>query len=110
MATRCSTEPAFGRLARGPGYLRFLGAATFSRVADEMFSVGVVLLALERTGSAALAGALVAALTLPSMFTAPLLGAWLDLRGRRKALMMLDQAVASVALASIAFGVGRAPD
>ena len=75
-----------------------------------MFSVGVVLLALERTGSAALAGALVAAITFPSIFTAPLLGAWLDLRGRRKALMMLDQAVASVALVSIALGVGRAPD
>jgi MFS family permease len=105
-----TTEPAFRHLAREPGYLRFLGAATFSRVADEMFSVGVVLLVLERTGSATLAGALVAAITLPSLFTAPLLGAWLDLRGRRKALMMLDQAVASVALVAIALGAGRAPD
>ena len=90
--------------------MRFLVAATSARVADEMFSVGVVLLALERSGSAALAGALVAAITLPSVFTAPLLGAWLDLRGRRKRLMMLDQAVASVALVLIAVGVGRAPD
>jgi predicted MFS family arabinose efflux permease len=75
-----------------------------------MFSVGVVLLALERTGSAALAGFLVAAITLPSLVTAPLLGAWLDLRGRRKALMMLDQAVASAALVAIALLIGRAPD
>src|SRR3954462_8612599 len=98
----------FQHLAREPDYLRFVGAATFSRVADEMFSVGVVLLVLERTGSAALAGALVAAITLPSFFTAPVLGAWLDLHGRRKALMMLDQGVASVALVAIALGAGRA--
>jgi MFS family permease len=110
MATRSSTKASFRELAREPDYLRFLGAATFSRVADEMFSVGVVLLVLERTGSAALAGALVAAITLPSLFTAPLLGAWLDLRGRRKALMMLDQAVASVALVAIALFAGKAPD
>src|SRR4051812_31330335 len=100
----------FRGLAGEPDYLRFLGAATFSRVADEMFSVGVVLLVLERTGSATLAGALVAAITLPSLFTAPILGAWLDLHGRRKALMMLDQGVASLALVAIALGAGRAPD
>src|SRR3954469_7464986 len=110
MATRSSTERGFARLAREPGYLRFVGAATFARVADEMFSVGVVLLALERTGSAAVAGLLVAAITLPSLITAPLLGAWLDLRGRRKALMMLDQVMASAALIAIALLLGHAPD
>src|SRR3954462_16005410 len=100
----------FQHLAREPDYLRFVGAATFSRVADEMFSVGVVLHVLERTGSAALAGALVAAITLPSLFTAPVLGAWLDLHGRRKALMMLDQGVAAVAIVAIALFAGKAPD
>src|SRR3954468_10054719 len=110
MATRSSTEPAFGRLADEPGYLRFVGAATFSRTADEMFLVGVVLLVLERTGSAALAGVLVAAITLPSLVTAPLLGAWLDLHGRRKALMMIDQAIGAAAITAIALFAGRAPD
>src|SRR4051794_29865873 len=110
MATRSSTERGFAPLAREPSYLRFVGAATFARVADEMFSVGVVLLALERTGSAAVAGLLVAAITLPSLVTAPLLGAWLDLRGRRKALMMLDQVLASAALVAIAILLGHAPD
>jgi MFS family permease len=85
-------------------------AATFSRVADEMFSVGVVLLVLERTGSAALAGALVAAITLPSLVSAPLLGAWLDLHGRRKRLMMIDQVIGALAIAAIALFAGRAPD
>src|SRR4051812_8947452 len=113
MATRSSTtdaEGGFRQLAREPGYSRFVGAATFSRVADEMFSVGVVLLVLERTGSAALAGVLVAAITLPSLVTAPLLGAWLDLHGRRKALMMIDQAIAATAITAIALFAGRAPD
>jgi MFS family permease len=105
-----TTELGFAPLAREPGYLRFVGAATFARVADEMFSVGVVLLALERTGSAAVAGLLVAAITLPSLITAPLLGAWLDLRGRRKALMMLDQVLASAALIALALLLGHVPD
>jgi MFS family permease len=74
-----------------------------------MFSVGVVLLTLERTGSAALAGAIVGAITFPSLVTAPLLGAWLDLHGRRKALMMLDQGVAGFALIFLAFGIGHVP-
>jgi MFS family permease len=111
MATPSSTtDGGFRELAGEPGYLRFVGAATFSRVADEMFSVGAVLLVLERTGSAALAGALVAAITLPSLVTAPLLGAWLDLHGRRKALMMADQVIGASAIAAIALFAGRAPD
>src|SRR5215212_10746400 len=97
-------------LRRQPGYVRFLGAATLARMADEMFSVSVVLLVLERTGSATLAGGVVAAITFPSLVTAPLLGAWLDLRGRRKALMMIDQVIASVAILCIALFAGRAPD
>jgi MFS family permease len=105
-----TTDLAFRRLAREPGYGRFVGAATFSRMADEMFSVGVVLLVLERTGSAALAGALVAAITFPSLITAPLLGAWLDLHGRRKALMTLDQLIGASAVAAIALFAGKAPD
>jgi hypothetical protein len=55
-----------------PGYLKFLSAATLARVSDEMFSVGVVLLVLERTDSAGLAGAAVAAITLPSLISGPL--------------------------------------
>ena len=68
-----------------------MSAATLARVSDEMFSVGVVLLVLDRTGSAGLAGATVAAITLPSLMTGPLLGAWLDLTGRRRWLMVFDQ-------------------
>ena len=75
-----------------------------------MFSVGVVLFVLERTGSAALAGATVAAVTLPSLITGPLLGAWLDLTGRRRVLMIYDQLAISAGLAAILLLAGEAPD
>ncbi|MFL5884653.1 MAG: MFS transporter [Thermoleophilaceae bacterium] len=91
-----------------PGYVRFLLAATPARVADEMFSVAVVLLVLERTGDAALAGGVVAAITLPSLITAPLLGAWMDLRGKRRRLMLIDQALATAVLIALVLMIGHA--
>jgi predicted MFS family arabinose efflux permease len=93
-----------------PGYLPFASAATLARVSDEMFSVGVVLLVLDRTGNAGLAGLVVAAITLPSLVTGPLLGAWLDLTGRRRVLMVLDQLVIAAVLVAIIALIGNAPD
>jgi MFS family permease len=101
---------SLSRLRRQPGYPLFYTTATVTRLADEMFSVGVVLLALERTGSAALAGATVAAITLPSLVSGPLLGAWLDQTGRRRKVMILDQVLAATALIAIVLLVGNAPD
>ena len=75
-----------------------------------MFSVGVVLLVLERTGSAELAGATVAAITLPSLLTGPLLGAWLDLTGRRRVLMIVDQVVIASVLVALVALIGHGPD
>jgi predicted MFS family arabinose efflux permease len=98
------------RLRAQPGYLPFVSAATLARVSDEMFSVGVVLLVLDRTGSAALAGATVAAITLPSLVTGPLLGAWLDLTGRRRSLMVADQLVIAAVLVALVAMIGNAPD
>jgi MFS family permease len=101
---------SLSRLRRQPGYPLFYTTATVTRLADEMFSVGVVLLALERTGSAALAGAIVAAITLPSLVSGPLLGAWLDQTGRRRKVMILDQVLAATALIAIVLALGNAPD
>jgi predicted MFS family arabinose efflux permease len=70
----------------------------------------VVLLTLERTGSVVLAGVMVGAITFPSLITAPLLGGWLDLHGRRRALMMLDQVLAGGAVTFLALGIGNVPD
>lgn len=98
------------RLRAQPGYQAFVTAATLARVSDEMFSVGVVLLVLDRTGSPGLAGTAVAAITLPSVLTAPLLGAWLDMSGHRRALMAADQVVMAGVLIALALTIGRAPD
>jgi predicted MFS family arabinose efflux permease len=98
------------RLRAQPGYLRFVSAATLARVSDEMFSVGVVLLVLDRTGSPELAGASVAAITLPSLVTGPLLGAWLDLTGRRRLLMVTDQLLITSVLLTLVLAIGNAPD
>jgi len=97
------------RLRAQPGYTRFVSAATLARVSDEMFSVGVVLLVLDRTGSPGLAGATVAAITFPSLVSGPLLGAWLDLTGRRRTLMVIDQLVIASVLVALVLLVGHAP-
>src|SRR5438093_12683285 len=98
------------RLRRQPGYPLFWATATITRLADEMYSVGIVLLILERTGSAGLAGATVAAVTLPSIVSGPLLGAWLDRTGRRRGVMMLDQVLAATSLVGIVALAGNAPN
>jgi predicted MFS family arabinose efflux permease len=92
-----------------PGYVKFLSAATLARVSDEMFGVGVVLLVLHRTDSPSLAGATVAAVTLPSLVSGPLLGAWLDLTGRRRTLMVIDQIVIATVLVALVLLIGHAP-
>ncbi len=98
------------RLRRQPGYPLFWATATITRLADDMFSVGVVLLVLDRTGSPALAGATVAAVTLPSVVSGPLLGAWLDRTERRRSVMMLDQVLAASTLVGIVALAGNGPD
>jgi MFS family permease len=96
------------QLRAQPGYQAFVGAATLARVSDEMFSVGVVLLVLDRTGSPGLAGVTVAAITLPGILTAPLLGAWLDVSGRRRVLMAIDQVIIAGVLVALALAIGHA--
>jgi predicted MFS family arabinose efflux permease len=98
------------RLSDQPGYLPFVSAATLARVSDEMFSVGVVLLVLDRTGSAGLAGLAVAAITLPSLISGPLLGAWLDLTGRRRGLMVIDQLLIASMLVVLVLVAGNTPN
>ena len=101
---------SIARLRHQPGYSRLYGAATLARLADEMFSVGVVLFLLDRTGSPELAGATVAAITLPSIVTGPLVGAWLDLTGRRRSLMVVDQLAITATLIGILVVAGHGPD
>jgi predicted MFS family arabinose efflux permease len=100
----------FARLRRQPGYPLFFTTATITRFADDMFAVGTVLLVLDRTGSAPLAGAVVAAVTFPSIITGPVLGAWLDRARSRRRIMMLDQLIAASTIVALVALAGRAPD
>jgi predicted MFS family arabinose efflux permease len=92
-----------------PGYPAFYLAATLARLASEMFTVAVVLLVLARTGRPALAGAVVAASTLPSVVSGPLLGAWLDRTGRRRTALASNQVLLAASLLAILAAAGRAP-
>jgi MFS family permease len=101
---------AITALRRSHGYPQFLTAATFARLADEMFGVGVVLLVLERTGSPSLAGLTVAAATLPGVLSGPVIGAWLDRTGRRSLIYKVDRVLLAVVLVGILAAAGNAPD
>jgi MFS family permease len=96
-------------LWRTPGLAVLFTASTTARLAHEATRVAVVLLVLERTGSPALAGALVAALTLPSLVTGPLLGAWLDRTSHRRTAFVVNQALLPLVLLGLLLVAGRAP-
>ncbi len=108
MHGRLSPERA-ASVWRLPGYRPFYLAATFGRVADEMLPVAVVLLVLDRTASPALAGATVAAASLPSVLTGPVLGAWLDRSAHRRAALAANQVVLAAALLGMLLVAGSAP-
>jgi MFS family permease len=98
-----------GGLPAQPGYPAFVLAATMARLASEMFAVAAVLLVLERTDRPALAGAVVAATTLPAVVTGPVLGAWLDRTSRRRAALATNQVLLASSLLAILAAAGRAP-
>jgi predicted MFS family arabinose efflux permease len=102
-------ETRAGGLRAQPGWPAYFLAATLARLASEMFPVAVVLLVLDRTGRAALAGAAVAATTLPSVVTGPVLGAWLDRTARRRAALASNQVVLGASLLAILAAAGHAP-
>jgi MFS family permease len=97
-------------LMRRPGYLSFTLTVAVSRIVGAMFIVAGVLLVLERTGSAPLAGAVSAAAVFPGALSGPWLGAWLDVVRRRRALIVADRLVSVVALVALVALAGHAPD
>ena len=104
-----SAPPRQPGLAAQPGYPAFLLAATLARLASEMFPVAAVLLVLDRTGRPGLAGAVVAATTLPAVVTGPVLGAWLDRTSRRRLALASNQVLLAASLLGILATAGRAP-
>ncbi|WP_375423230.1 MFS transporter [uncultured Friedmanniella sp.] len=89
--------------------LLYLAAAVLVRLADEGARVALLLLALERTGSAGRGGVLVAALLVPHVVAAPVVGLLTD-RARRPGRVLAVAAVGFAAcLATAALGLGRLP-
>ena len=102
-------ETRAGGLWAQPGWPAFLLAATLSRLASEMFPVAAVLLVLDRTGRPGLAGAVVAAFTLPAVVTGPVLGAWLDRTSRRRLALASNQVLMTASLLGLLAAAGRGP-
>lgn len=96
-------------LWRSAGLWSLFTASTAARLANESARVAMVLLVLERTRSPALAGAVVAAATLPALLTGPLLGAWLDRTPHRRLAFAGNQVLLLVSMAGLLLATGHAP-
>jgi MFS family permease len=95
-------------LWRTPGLGVLFTASTAARLANESARVAVVLLVLDRTHSPALAGALVAALTLPQLLSGPVLGAWLDRTHHRRTAFVANQLLLPLVLVGLLAAAGHA--
>src|SRR4051794_33158676 len=91
--------------------MRYLAAAALVRLADEGARVALVLLAVERTGSASAGALLVAALLVPHVVAAPAVGLLAD-RARRPERLLAAAAAgfaAALGAAAIVGSTGLAP-
>lgn len=88
---------------------RYFAAAVLVRVADEGARVALILLALERTGSPATGGLLVAALLVPHVVAAPAVGLLTDRARRPRWVLAAAAAGFAAALLVTATGLGRLP-
>jgi predicted MFS family arabinose efflux permease len=91
-----------------PG-LVLLASATASRLADSAASVALVLAIIARTHDPRLSGLVVAAFTVPTLVTGPVLGAYLDRLRRRKPLFAANSVMLAGALAAVNVLAGHVP-
>ena len=90
----------YGRLMRVPGFRQLLVSSLLTRTASQMWTVGLVLFALQRYHSPGVAGLSLFLLIFPGLLLSPVAGALLDRHGRKR-LMTLDFIVAAVCLTVI---------
>ncbi|MFF3964210.1 MFS transporter [Streptomyces griseorubiginosus] len=88
----------------------YLTSAILARTADEGARVALVMLAAQRSGSPALGGASVAALMIPHVAAAPVVGALADAVRRRRLFHAGAVILYGVALAALAALMGRADE
>ncbi len=94
-------QPSYRALLRVQGLPRLVGSMILARIAGQMVSLVIVLFALEKYGSPAVAGAAIFLSIAPGLLASPVAGALLDRHGRTR-LVVLDYAVAALCLWLIA--------
>jgi MFS family permease len=100
-------HPADSLKTNGIGAL--LISATVSRLADQSASIALVLLVIARTHNPRLAGLVVAAFTVPTLITGPVIGAYLDQLKAKRALFAANQVTLAAALTGVAVLAGHTP-
>jgi MFS family permease len=95
-----ASPPTYRRLLRVPGFRRLLISSLLTRTASQMWTVGLVIFALQRYHSPGVAGLSLFLLIFPGLMLSPIAGALLDRHGRKR-LMTLDFIVAAVCLVVI---------
>ena len=90
----------YRRLLRVPGFRQLLISSLLTRTASQMWTVGLVIFALQRYHSPGVAGVSLFLLIFPGLLLSPIAGALLDRHGRKR-LMTLDFIVAAVCLTVI---------
>lgn len=96
-------------IVSGKGSGTLLISATVSRLADQAASIAVVLVVIARTHDPRLAGLVVAAFTVPTLVSGPVIGACLDQLPAKRALFTANQATLAAALGGIVVLAGHAP-
>jgi hypothetical protein len=87
----------------------YLAAAVLARIADEGARVSLVLLALDKTGSAAIGGTMVAALLIPHVVAAPLVGVLVDRARQPRLVLASAMLIFAASLFCAAALLGHAP-
>lgn len=90
----------YRRLLGVPGFRQLLISSLLTRTASQMWTVGLLIFALQRYHSPSVAGVSLFLLIFPGLLLSPIAGALLDRYGRKR-LMTLDFIVAAVCLAVI---------
>jgi len=99
--TISTDAPSYRRLFAIPGFPRLVASMMLARTAGQMVALILVLLALQKYGSAELAGLVTFLAVAPGIVGSPIAGALLDRHGRTR-LVVLDYFIAAASLALIA--------
>ena len=101
MTLSTDDAPSYRRLFAIPGFPRLVASMMLARTAGQMVALILVLLALQKYGSAELAGLVTFLAVAPGIVGSPIAGALLDRHGRTR-LVVLDYFIAAASLALIA--------